>query len=104
MPDQAILDFARPDTEAGRRYHIVVAADETDVAVFVHEALVTRRHPIADELVTCCFGIVPVFEEHHRVRALDRNLPNFSPLQLIARIVQYRHNMTGDRLTDRARL
>src|SRR5262245_38484959 len=104
MPDQAILDFARPDAETGRRDHIVVAADKTDVTVFVHDTLVARRHPIADELGARCFGIVPVFEEHHRVRTPARNLPGLAALPLIARAVQYRHRVAGDALADRTGL
>ena len=36
MADQAILDLAGPDAEAGRGDDVVVAADETEIAVLVH--------------------------------------------------------------------
>src|SRR5262249_10775344 len=50
MTDQAVLDLAGPDAKTGRRNDVVIATDETDIALVIHDTLVASRQPIADEL------------------------------------------------------
>ena len=49
VADQAVLDLGGADAVAGRGDHVVVAADEADVAVTVADALVAGHHPVADD-------------------------------------------------------
>src|SRR5262245_9874558 len=104
MTDQAILYLARPDPETLRRDNVVIPANETDIAIFIHDSLIAGRHPVADELVARGVGVAPVFEEHHRIGALHRNLPGFARFQWIPRRIDNRNGVTGDRSADGARL
>jgi len=61
MADQAILDLARTDAEAGRGDDVVIAADEADIALVVTHALVAGGHPVADELVARGLRLAPIF-------------------------------------------
>jgi hypothetical protein len=45
----------------------------------------------------------PVFQEHHRVRALDRDLAELARLARTAFAVDHRHGVAGDGLADGAR-
>ena len=104
MTQQAILDLARPDAESRRRNHVVVAADERNIAFLVGDALVAGGHPVADELVARRRRLAPIFEEHHRVGPLHRDLANFADFQRLAIFADHRHPMARDRLADGAGL
>ena len=80
MPDQAILDLARPDAIARRGDDIVVAPDEMEIAFVVGNALIAGRHPVADELLARRIGLAPVFQKHHRVGPQHRDLPDLARL------------------------
>ena len=73
VPDQAVLDLARADAIARRGDHVVVAADEVDIAV------ARRARPWSPVVIQSPtnfasrrVGLVPVDEEHHRVRPRAR--------------------------------
>ena len=104
MADQAVLDLARSDAEAGRGDHVVVAADEADVAVLVDDALVAGGHPVADELLARGLRPAPIFQEHHRVGPLHRDLPDLARLHRLAVAVDHRHHVPRHRLAHGARL
>src|SRR5581483_6443310 len=87
-----------------RRNHVVVAADEADIAFAVALALIARRHPVADELVACCVRPLPVFEKHHGIGALHRDLAELAGLASAAVIANDRDGVPRHRLSDRARL
>src|SRR5262245_63980320 len=103
MPDQTILDLARPNPEARRGDDVIIPADEADIALFVQDALVAGRHPLADEFIAGGLGVAPIFEEHHRIGALYRDLPGFTGFQRISRGIDNRDGMAGDRPADGAR-
>src|SRR5262245_55113430 len=97
MTDQAILYLARPDPETRRRDNVVIPADETDIAIFVHDALVAGRHPVADALVARGVGVARIFEEHHRIGAPHRDLLGLAHLQWLPGGIGPGNGMTGDR-------
>ena len=101
MARDAVLDFGRPDPVAGGRDDVVVAAEEMDIAVLVGDALVAGQHPVADELLRRRFRVLPVFEEHHRIRPAHRDLACLSRLQHPAAIVDDRDVVPRNRLADR---
>ena len=78
MAGQAILDLARPDAESGGCDDVVVAAEEIEITVLVLDTLVAGGHPVADELLRRGLGILPVFQEHHRVGPGNRDLAGFA--------------------------
>jgi hypothetical protein len=102
MADQAILDFTGAYTETRRRNHVVVAADERDEALVIDHALIAGRHPVADELVARRIRPLPVFQKHHRIGPLHRDLSDLARLDRIAHIVDDRDVVSRRRLTHRA--
>src|ERR1700738_60148 len=76
--DQAILNFSRTNAIARGRNDIIVAADELHIAIAVHDALIPGRHPVADKFLARGVGLAPIFQEHHGIRALDRDLSGFA--------------------------
>jgi hypothetical protein len=99
---QTILDLAGTDAVARRRDDVVVAAEEMDIASLVHDALVARRHPVADELSRRRLLVAPVFEEHHRIGPRHRDLP-FLARPAAAVRADDRDVMARHRQADRAR-
>src|SRR5262247_35492 len=100
MPDQAIFDLGRPDAVARRGDDVVVAPDEAHVAVLVYDALVARRHPVADELVARGVGLAPIFQEHHGIGPRDRDLTELARRATRAVRPDHRDAMAGHRLAD----
>src|SRR4029077_17993251 len=104
MADETILDFARSDAKTGRGDDIVVSANEADVTLVVHHTLIAGGHPVAYKFLARCFRLAPVFQEHHGIGTLDRNLTRFTGLERISRLVDDRDGVTAHRLADRPRL
>src|SRR5262249_26471181 len=50
------------------------------------------------------FRLAPVFQEHHGIRTLDRNLARLARLERISRSIDDCDGVTGYRLSDRSRL
>ena len=74
MLHQALLDLAWTDPIAGSGDDIVGSSDEPELSLFVLPPSVARQQPFAQELLVCGFGVVPVAQEHDRVRTTDRDL------------------------------
>src|SRR4051812_21808626 len=90
------------DAVARRGDDIIVAADKLDIALGVGDALVARCHPVADELVAGRVGLAPIFQEHHRVGPLDRDLSELARPALRAVRPDHPDRVAGHRLADRA--
>src|SRR5262249_23692334 len=102
MPDQAVLDLARPDAVAGRGDDVVVAPYEGEIALFVDDALVAGRHPVADELVPRRVLAPPVAQEHHRIGPTHRDLAEFAGRPQPGIAPDPRDRVAGHPLADRA--
>ena len=86
----------------GRRDDVVVAAEELDIAVLVLDALVAGGHPVADELLRGGFGVLPVFEEHHRVGPCDGDLAGFAWFHTPSLVIDHRDGVARNRQADRS--
>src|SRR5262249_54253071 len=96
-------DLGRADAVTRRGDDIVVAAHKRDVAVRVDDALIARRHPLADEFFARGVALAPILQEHHRVGALDRDLTELVGGAGRAVRPDHRDAMAGHWLADRAR-
>src|SRR4029079_14990108 len=95
MPNEAILDFRRPDAVPGRRDHVVVAAHEVKITPVIEHALITGEHPIADEFFLRCFVPAPIVQKHHGVWTPDRDLTNLAVLASSAVRPHYADRVAG---------
>src|SRR3954453_5901453 len=97
---QSSISPGPPDTKARRGDDVVIAADEGEIAVLVDHALVAGGHPVADELFPRGGGVAPVFQKHHRIRPLHRDLADLAGLHRISYGVDHRDGVPGNGLTD----
>src|SRR3989304_4582447 len=67
-----------PGGSPAARDHVVLPADEPEVAVGVLPAEVAGQRPVADELLARRRLVVPVAQEHDGVRAPDGDLADLS--------------------------
>src|SRR6476659_9395165 len=104
MTNETIFDFARSDAKTGRGDDIVVTADEADITLVVHHTLIAGGHPVAYKFLARSVRLAPVFQEHHGIRTLDRNLARFTGPERVSPIVDDRDGVTAHRLADRPRL
>src|SRR5260370_27763462 len=104
MLHQAFLDLTGTDTVAGGGDDVVGSADEPEMSLFALSASVARQQPFTHEFLVRGFGVVPVLQEHDRVRPTDRDLALEAHRRDIAALVQYGDVVTGDSASHAARL
>ena len=102
MTQQAILDFDGANAIARRGDDVVIAANEADIALRVHDALIARGHPVTDEFFSSRIGAVPISEKHHRIGTFDSNLAEFTGGSDGAVGVDDRNVVAGDGFADGA--
>src|SRR5581483_1157611 len=103
MTDEAILDLARADAITRRGDDVVITANEIDVTVLVDASLIAGDHPVADEFLARRLRPLPVFQEHHRVGPLHRNLPDLAEAHRIALAIDDADHVARHWLADGAR-
>src|ERR1700690_3386164 len=70
MAQQAILDFPWPDAVAAAGNDVIVAADKSNVAFRISLAYITSQEPVIHEFCRGRGVVVPVAQEHDRIRPL----------------------------------
>ena len=101
MAGQAVLDLAGADAVAGRGDDIVVAPDIVEIAVLVAIAAVAGQQPVAGKFGPRRLRIVPVLQEHHRVRPAHRDIAFHAVRQRVALVVDDADAVAGDGATHR---
>src|SRR5215204_5216354 len=104
MSEETVLDLARTDAVAGAVDHIVISADEANKAAVIQLALISGDHPIADELIARSLRLVPVLQEHHRIRPMHRYLSQHPHCAGLALIIHNSDVMPGHGPAHDARL
>src|SRR3954452_18555579 len=96
-----VLDLARPDLVAGRVDLVLLAVDEIEPAVLVHEADVAGLERAAGQRVLGLLGLLPV--ARHDLRPARHELADLARRQLLAVLADDLHDGVEHRHADRQR-
>src|SRR5262249_9334412 len=104
VPGQTVLNLPWANAIATAGNQVILASDEPKIPFVVLASQIPGQGPVLDEFFRSRLRVLPVAQEHDRIRAAYRHLTNLAHRHRLASLIHDIDHMARDGAPHRARL